>query len=361
MNKAFSKIIILVFSLPLVFNCSPTDDVKQNIVTPEKNKILTGAILFKVAAGIQDTYFRFGNLDKDNEFVKFFGIINHLASGKTENAKNKIDDGLKDEKLCKCILKIQACDQSVWTIKNILSKYNIPDMVKIGSNVCFNPFIFLPDFNGELIEEKNLNLLWDWFYSAILLNDNNLLDRVAPVFFKLLEESPEDLKIFNNLFQMSKHKYPGNKFDSTSAAYFYLLTANIDTFLQLTDGDSKKVQDIKNKYDSDYFKQQHITVNTFTLENRLYMWLAARDAEMKGDINKAYVYIKTTFDNQVLFDVEEFPPNNQVYLYTTVRLALNIRSPMMYRYVLGALDPLTKFNKTGNKDFLKTQLYQLID
>lgn len=91
------------------------------------------------------------------------------------------------------------------------------------------------------------------------------------------------------------------------------------------------------------------------------MWLAAREWEQAGDINKANVYLKTTFDNDVLRNVKNFHPNHQVYLYATIRTALQIPSPKMYQYVYAALDPLTKLKYTTFKELLKMQLLQLME
>jgi hypothetical protein len=209
-------------------------------------------------------------------------------------------------------------------------------------------------------QEYEIITLWNLFYTAILLEENQLFEKIYPHLIKKVSaEYPKNRETFENIAQLHKGNL-SRRYDARALACYYLITGSLENKQQLTGPDEARLKDVIHEYDKYYYRTSFITVNDFTLKNRFFMWLAARQQEQEGNINKAHVFIKTTFDNEVLRDLEEFHPNNQVYLYTTIRIALQIHSPVMYRYVIGALEALTKLNETKFKGLLKTQLLQLI-
>ena len=355
--------LCLIFICLIMLGCHTSNGKKKN--TAKKigdKKILTRAIVFKVASNIQNRYL---NKYKDtfkNENGKLLRFLNGTALSKKNITKQEIPPFLTPL-YRECTNKIINSDKSYWTIKAILDHYDIPKHISNEGDVLFNPYIYLPDSidPGTLNHEWDFFTLWDLFYTAILLDEKPMLEKAYPILIKkVTEEYPNDLPFFKNIYRISIGEST-QLYDAQSLSCHYLLTGNLDNMLRLSDADSKRLREVIAYYDQHYYHSAYISVNAFTLENRTFMWLAAREREQAGDINKANVYIKTTFDNEVLRNVKQFHPNHQVYLYATIRIALQMHSPKMYRYVYGALDPLTKLKNQPFKELLKMQLLQLIN
>lgn len=338
-------------------------DLNRSLSTGTKTKkILTGVILFKVASHIQAKY-----MEKNQEVFKdavthFFKFLNETAVSKTGITKEKIHLFSSDGRYSAVAGKILQSDHSHWSIKKILAENGIPDKIKSEGYVLFNPYIFLPDSldRKEITQVTDILTLWRFFYATILMDETGMVDQVyARLMEKISEAYPKDKKVFQNIFNL----YKGNdslSYDAQSLAYYYLITGDLKQSLQLAEPFKEKLREVIQCYMKNYYPRSYITVNDFTLENRVFMWLAARQFQQANDINKANVFIKTTFDNEVLRNVEEFHPNHQAYIYATIRISMQIHSPTMYRYIIGALEPLTKLNQTKFKELLKIQLLQLI-
>jgi hypothetical protein len=329
-------------------------------------KMLTAAILFKTAVQIQEKYLQ----DKGDPFrddqSRLYRFLGRLAL-----AKKNITAGQDGKPLfaqgtpyAQCVENILASDRSHWTIKRILADYRAPDLEKSESDVLFNPYIFLPEplDLDTLGASLDFDSLWDLYYTALLLDESQMLGKIYPHLLKrTLEEFPDDRQLFENLQRMYHQTDGAAAYEARSLSLFYLITGNTAGTLDLSADENRVLREKVEYYDTHYYREAYITVNDFTRDNKYYMWLAARQQEQAGNINKTNVFIRTTFDNDVLRNIQKFPPNRQVYFYTTIRIALNMNSPEMYRFVYGALDPLTKFLETPYKEYLKMQILQLID
>jgi hypothetical protein len=353
--------LLLVFwGCPAGQNSSQSDPAAQTL---KRHRILTQAILFKVAAQIQAKYLEKDKQPWQDQQSQFYMFLNQAALSKN-NIHPQINPSYGNStKFSLCANKVLQSDQSCWTIKKILEENEIPTHVNKQGDVLFNPYLFLSDpiDIGQLAPSLDYMSLWDIFYAAILLDEKEMLEKTYPYLVKrVIKEYPQDQPLYEDIYYMYNGK-TSRAYNAPPLSMYYLITGGIDKRLNLSDRDLQKMQEVARYYDENYYNDSYITVNRFTIENREYMWLAARQQEQEGNVNKANVYIRTTFDNEVLRNIQKFPPNNQVYLYATIRMALKMNSPKMVRYVYGALDPLTKFKYTTYKELLKMQLLQLID
>jgi hypothetical protein len=366
--KHITTLFSLLILLPVFWGCpvsqnknnGPSDPAAQ---TFKRHRILTQAILFKVAAQIQEKYLEKDKKPWQDQQSQFYMFLNKAALSKNNiNPKNK-PAHTAETKYSQCANKIINSNQTCWTIKKIVEENEIPTHLNKQGEVLFNPYLFLPDPVDieQLAPSLDYMSLWDIFYAAIILEEKEMLEKTYPYLVKrTIQEYPQDQPLYEDIYRMYKGEI-SRAYRAPPLSIYYLISGGIDKRLNLNPADLQKVQETARYYDENYYNDSYITVNQFTIENRQYMWLAARRQEQQGNVNKANVYIRTTFDNEVLRNIQKFPPNNQVYLYATIRMALKMNSPKMVRYVYGALDPLTKYKYTTHKELLKMQLLQLID
>lgn len=357
-----NKLLCLAGVFFLLWGCKSDSTLAPR---SEGKSILIQAVQFKAASGIQQKYLDIYTPGFPAEQCRFFKFLSAAALSKKNIDKPGSESFLKDGKYTGCFDRIIHSDKSYWTIKAILEENQIPDYVKKEGDVLLNPFILLPAKSE--IETPNMNenisTLWDLFYTGIFLEEKELLDEVYPLLIdKVKKEYPGDESTFENIFHLSKFNGESTQYyEVAPLSLYYLSTGNLDEKLRLTESHNKKLEEIIGYYDRYYLPRGHIVIDEFTQQNKFFMWLGARQQEQAGNINKAYIYIKTTFDDEVLRNIEQFHPNNLVYLYATIRIALQFNSPQIYRYIYGALDPLYKLKYTEFKEFLEMQLLQLMD
>ena len=363
MRYAICLLVILSFTCGCPPNPGKTKS-KEVSQTHKDRKRLTQTIVFKTAAMIQREYLeKYPNVLKDQQ-SKFYAYLNDTALSKKNITKEKAGSLLKAPPYSQCIRRIIDSDKSPWTIKKVLQNYDFNEPVNINrkGETLFNPYVFLPnpvdiDFPGQNPDPMTLV---DLFYTGILTKEDSLVQAIYPHLIKAMKDFPRDREVFEHIFHL--YKDSGSRlYPAQPLAVYYLISGDLDTKQQLTAVHREKLREAAGYYHRHYYQKEYITVNQYTLKNKVFMWLAARENEQAGDIHKANVYLKTTFDNSVLQNVKNFHPNHQVYLYSTIRIALQIPSPEMYRYVYAALDPLTKFKYTTYKELLKMQLLQLME
>lgn len=344
-------------------------------------KILTEAIIFKTAAAIQNKYLDVYRDVFNNNQGRFYRFLSAGALSKKTFSRNKYeqpDDEIGQDGVHYMPYRerIAKSNGSYWDIQHIVKEAGIQDFIEKEGDVIVNPFLFLPasPILDPVSIKGDLPLLWDWFYAGILLEEDKLVHQVFPLLVEALKQkSSGDLATFEEMYRLYLAERNGERGNGdapvvTSApalAYYYLVTGNLDKEVGLSMQEERRLQEVVDYYNRNLLPQGYIVVNRFTLDNRVYMWLAARAQEQKGDMGRAYVYSKTTFGDDVLANIQQFNPNHQVYLYRTVRLGLVMNSPKIYRYIYGALDPLAKVLNNDNKDnqyleFLKMQLLRLI-
>lgn len=343
--------------------CSSSSAVK--VADDTTRLMLTRCIMFHAAARIQERYLEKYNHHYRDELHHFLEFLGKTAVSRKNISREKLESFSAAGKYGECAARIIGSNKSYWTIKKILDDYDIPGYAKHEGDVLVNPYVFLPESPGSETFKQTFDMmtLLSLFYTAVLMEEDRLFEKTAPLLLeKVKQEYPGDLVLFENMVQLYKND-TSRLYDAGSLAYYYLVSGNIDNRFRLTEAHHKKVRYAADFYDQNFYHKSYISVNEFTLRNRVFMWLAARRHEQDGNIHKANVYIKTTFDNEVLRNIKKFHPNHQVYLYATIRLAVRIHSPKMYRYVYGALDPLTKSipGHTEYKELLKMQLLQLMD
>jgi hypothetical protein len=358
--KILLTILCCVIVLAGCNNSQKTNIPENNPVYVEK--ILTQAVLFKTAAEIQEKYFFQNRLPTEDNLRYFLEYLNDTVISKKRIKQSKVDIQRLDGRYKECIDEIINSDQSYWSIRKILEKYRFTHIKETKGEIIFDPYVFLPEpVDLEKIKSTDdFDTQWDFFYTGLLLDNKEIVDAVFPGLIKNSGDYADDLSLFNELMLLYKGDY-SRPFSARSLSHYYLLTGNIDKNAKLTDAEYQKLLSVTRHFDQNIYLKSYAGAHPFAVDNKIYMWLAAREQEMKGNLKKAYVLIKATFGPDVLKNLRKFLPHYQAYLFTTIRIALKFNSPTVYRYVYGALDPLTKIKTSKYKEWLKLQLLQLLN
>jgi len=317
--------------------------------------LLCETIYFRTAAGIQEKYLAQSKNQQDPR-IRFYRAVNQLALGKplqgdsvARLAKTPLDDHY-----LRALAALAKLDRPVAAqCRAILRKHNAPDFIQVQETLALNPFELLPEAACAGVDSSDVQILWRAFYAAIILDDQPRLDQVFERFARLLEPYPKDKERFDGAYRAFLN--PAARGGARSLAYLYLAAGGRRG--ELSEGDRNKVAEVKAHYLEKYFLTEHVVVNKFTLDNNIYLWLAAQQEEIKNP-ELSRVLLKATFSSQALVN---FNPDNQVLLYATIRSALRLDNVASYKYILRALDPLVSGKPFKLKDQVRAQALQLID
>jgi hypothetical protein len=348
-------IYIIVFSNSNLFSESVGNIHEQECKSP-----LIRIMLFKLSAHIQDIYFHNkvqGNLSPAEQLYKDLTGIAALQSFDNKHLKQKYPSPLGEiVKNSKSFMEVKNKLPALG-IKNIykekipgtpdkstaLKKKDSPGKLKYRQLILINPFCFLP--NDQCIRDKKSSAREriELFYGAIILGDQYL---IAKAYQNLLSfiKNKNDKAFFNGLFQLSQlalekdvKKLPGLEIDAEVLAYYFLLTGDFHTPVQINKTQEQKLNEVMKAF-KDIYNKLIIEVNADSIKNKVFLWLGTRRALAAGDYNLANACLKSTFGQDVL---NNFGPDNQAYFYATLQLALQMDNNDLYGYVYTGLKHLT--------------------
>ena len=371
-NYAFIFLIPLLYAHIFLFG---VNDQSTSCSSP-----LIRVMLFKLSAGIQNIYLeqKIGrNRLSLSPQLHLYKELMDLASAETFNHKH-----LKRKCSPQLAKKLHHSVSFIDVKKNLLAgnikniyKEKIPgnrnkkypkkakvkrDKDREDELILVNPFHFLPGYH--CFKDKNLSLFAkvEAFYAAIILGDRPLIEKTHKNLAESLKNK-SDRVFYSGLCQLTtmilEQNDPWlstNEIDSEILAYYFLLTGDFHTPIRIKSSQKKKYQEVMEYFKKEIYEDVLIEVNRYLLDNKVFLWLGAREALNHNDYNLANSCLKSTFGQGVL---DNFRPDDKAYFYSTLQLALKMDNKEFLTYVYTGLKHLTAHLERGGIN----ELYKIIN
>jgi len=294
-------------------------------------------MLFKISAYIQEIYFAGIQGSSTQPPLTLYREITAIASASAMKSKKiklpQFNDAFNaspsfhDFKRKLTVIKIQP----------VLHSQNPPA-------IAVNPFCFLPGRECFQLQTGSAQQQLERFYAAVILADLPLLEKTYNG-LTLFIKNNSDRAFFDKLYRLTRCILGGQSktlsqqpVDPEALAYYFLLTGDTQTPFLLGSAQQEKSIEVKKAFIKNIFEKSGIEYNHWTNQNKIYLWLTARESLKNGSYDLAYAALKSTYPPDLL---DNFTPDNQVFYYATLRLAVRMNGQAFWEYVYTGLRHLT--------------------
>ncbi|MCU0285562.1 MAG: hypothetical protein MUF15_04095 [Acidobacteria bacterium] len=302
-----------------------------------------------MSAAIQDIYFTrdVGN-SKLSYCLAVYRKLTDIAMSpafnsllvKPDTSPSKLGDALKS---CRSFLDVSEKANAL-KVDDLFQVFYTRKLGRKETITLLNPFIFLPSkscFENNLALEKERVEL---FYSAIILGDNRLIDSAYNKLAKVLS-SEKDKAFYSGLFKLAmmisqgeQKKLQVSEIDVEVLAYYFLLTGDFRTQVKISQSHQQILKEIMNVFLKDIYEKKVVEVNEWTLSNKIFLLLGARDAINSGDFGLARACLNSTFCLPKVLN--RFGPDNQAFFYFLLQFNILMKDNDSLLFVQNGLSHL---------------------